>query len=111
MRFNGATSFQKWRQEELDPSWAAVYGFQWSHFFSEMETVQSRWEHGARTVVSMEPLLFRNGDARERKSLRRKPSVSMEPLLFRNGDGTFDDGRTEMISVSMEPLLFRNGDT
>ncbi len=36
--------------------------FQWSHFFSEMEIDLLLWTEGRCSDVSMEPLLFRNGN-------------------------------------------------
>ena len=69
-----------------------VLVFQWSHFFSEMEIfgliclmISIFWSR-----VSMEPLLFRNGNLLffAGISIRDVWHVSMEPLLFRNGNDT-----------------------
>ena len=61
--------------------------FQWSHFFSEMEIhSDGGWRfYLGHFEVSMEPLLFRNGN-KTRLPLVRWIRVSMEPLLFRNGN-------------------------
>ncbi len=60
--------------------------------------------------VSMEPLLFRNGNMTGKTRKSRMYIVSMEPLLFRNGNLTSSSARVIILTkVSMEPLLFRNG--
>ncbi len=87
--FNGATSFQKWKSEVI-----------------QSDTLGTK-------KVSMEPLLFRNGNTTAVFTTLGEMvlRVSMEPLLFRNGN---DQGATLVFMdtstwVSMEPLLFRNG--
>ena len=61
--FNGATSFQKWIDEsELFVILIEKYRpFQWSHFFSEMDSSKKIADSLGVPIVSMEPLLFRNG--------------------------------------------------
>ena len=61
MCFNGATSFQKWiGVQERDRAWTSLL-FQWSHFFSEMDRIDLIATAMLLMMVSMEPLLFRNG--------------------------------------------------
>ncbi len=62
--------------------------------------------------VSVEPLLFRNGN--NDMILRGKGKygkVSVEPLLFRNGNRHRGNDCDYLFidNVSVEPLLFRNG--
>ena len=59
--FNGATSFQKWIAVSAVIDIESKNVFQWSHFISEMDSEIDRWARCPRNVVSMEPLLFRNG--------------------------------------------------
>ena len=62
--FNGATSFQKWIVVRTSPTFYLYYiEFQWSHFFSEMDSLYNLVEIVETLIVpvSMEPLLFRNG--------------------------------------------------
>ena len=84
--FNGATSFQKWigvmipifRSQDIGFQWSHFFSemdrrkalessrqylmvFQWSHFFSEMDRHMCVWDASENLEVSMEPLLFRNG--------------------------------------------------
>ena len=59
--FNGATSFRKWIEQFSKCIPYCDNLFQWSHFFSEMDS-HSRLEGMVTGVfVSMEPLLFGNG--------------------------------------------------
>ena len=39
----------------------SVLRFQWSHFFSEMDSKMKKQALFTLLIVSMEPLLFRNG--------------------------------------------------
>ncbi len=89
--FNGATSFQKWKL--------------YNEIHNRVRT----------SCVSMEPLLFRNGNFNSYWLLfiSFAEMVSMEPLLFRNGN-TLDICLQSIRlygHVSMEPLLFRNGNS
>ncbi len=59
--FNGATSFQKWIEDQVHLQRSDHKGFQWGHFFSEMDRRNGFSTLTAEKAVSMGPLLFRNG--------------------------------------------------
>jgi len=62
LSFNGATSFQTWRQNPQPPASQALSQLQWGHVFSDVET-RSGANGRLAPCASMGPRLFRRGDA------------------------------------------------
>jgi len=86
MGFNGATSFQTWRQCEGVEDVAGQDELQWGHVFSDVETRAALALARMALAASMGPRLFRRGDGEDFAIILRGLVASMGPRLFRRGD-------------------------
>ena len=131
--FNGATSFQIWKEDDEKPSKKRKNKLQWGHIFSDMERSRKLNPTFRFISASMGPHLFRYGKYIGDEYHGREGGASMGPHLFRYGKESqltrgvsgqltlqwghiFSDmernymfGKKSDKSASMGPHLFRYG--